>query len=186
MKFPHHPVLVAILAVVLVASTAHADLFEGQQMVLEEAYPTQKIINDTWGPFTVGPNPQVVVNSIPGLINCTINVSDHDMTIQYPQANLAATGAFNGFILTQYSTPMPPFTMALVDPSTTVAGFDQSRVTFDATHVYINESGLRFQAGQNITVDFATVPEPSSLVLLGIAAVGLSGFAWRSRLKFAK
>jgi hypothetical protein len=39
-----------------------------------------------------------------------------------------------------------------------------------------------YYGNSNLTV-YSTVPEPSTLVLLGIGAMGLSVYAWRQRVK---
>ena len=186
MRFPRHLLLAAVLVIgagiLIVAATAdraNASFLEGQPMDLDVAWPTKTNVNYTRGPFTVGPGPEVTVNNVGSLVNFVADVSDNSVTFTFPQSNSFLSTSFNGYILTEDSATTPPFQMATVDPSTTMAGFDQSRVTFDDTHVYLNVSGLGVQAGQSFTVDLTPVPEPSTFALLGVAAIGLLGYAWR-------
>lgn len=67
---------------------------------------------------------------------------------------------------------------ASVDPATTMAGFDDTRVSFDATRILLNWNGLSYVDGQQVVVNFTfapdVVPEPAlaTLLALGLVAVG--------------
>ena len=138
----------------------------GTEMILEEAYPTVSHINYTWGPFVVGDNPAVTELTIPGLVPFVLDVYGSSATFLFPDADQSAVGSFNGYILVDDSVE---FTGVSVDPSTTLSGFDNSRVSFDAHSIYINCSALSETAGDTLTIDISSVPEPSSLLL---AAMG--------------
>jgi PEP-CTERM motif len=122
---------------------------------------------------TVGPGAQITINNEPPIVNVVADISDTSITFNYPDSAQFNTATFNGYILTEQSSDAPPFTVASVDPSTTLAGFDQSCVTFDSTHVYMNVSGLSVQGGQSFTVDFTAVPEPANLSLITAGAFGV-------------
>lgn len=175
MKSPHYLLFVAVAAAgVVVAATADqakAGFLEGQQVTLDVAWPGTTNINYSYGPFFVNSTPEVTVNGVAALVDFSATVSDASVTFEFPQSNTFATDPFNGYVLTEDSTTIPAFFSASVDPGTTLAGFDQSRVSFDARDVYLNVSGLDVRAGQTLSVDFTPVPEPSTIVLLGVGAI---------------
>ena len=164
-----------VLGTAWFSASAMGGILDGQQLSLEVNYPTKTDVQFTYGPFTVGPNPQVVVTSTPPLVNFTATASDDSITITYPGSAHFAVTTFNGYVLTEVASTAPSFISAVVDPGSTFA-LDQSRVTFDDHNVYMNVSGLSAQAGQHFTVDFTPVPEPSVFWLLGFSAVGILVF----------
>ena len=90
---------------------------------------------------------------------------------------------FAGFGFTDM-TNNPGITGVTIDPSSTVPGFDSSRVMFTSSQVFANFSTLGIGAGQQVLLDLTfgsnVVPEPSSLTLAGIASLaGLGMVVWR-------
>ena len=153
------------------AKQAHADLLDGQQVTWKEAYPTVKSVNDTWGPLTVGPGPELTVQGVRGLIDFMADISDKQVIITFPHANQAATGTFNGYILIDSATA-PPFETTSLDPGTTLPGMSNSRITFDPHDIFFNLSSLPVGAGNTVIVDINSVPEPSSLTLVILGGAG--------------
>jgi PEP-CTERM motif len=151
-----------------------ADSLTGTEMVLEEAYPAINHINYTWGPFVVGNNPAVTVLDVPGLVPFVLDAYDSSATFHFPDSAQASGGSFNGYILVDNAVT---FTGVSVDPSTTLEGFNDSRLSFDSNHIYINNENLFITAGSTLTVDISSVPEPSSLFLavLGCGLVSVWG-----------
>jgi hypothetical protein len=90
------------------------------------------------------------------------------------------TGIFNGYVY-DFLNSGNLITKATVDPSSTLSGFDPSKVklTSDGAGGQLVElnlnQGLFFSPGASVVLDVTTsaVPEPSTLTLLGIAALGL-------------
>ncbi len=73
-----------------------------------------------------------------------------------------------------------------VDGSTTVGGFDASLVTLTTDgaggqFMEVNLQSILFGASANITLDVSTVPEPASMILCGLGALGLFVAARRRR-----
>lgn len=80
---------------------------------------------------------------------------------------------FNGII---FNATLPHgITAASVDAVTTLAGFDNSRVTFDANRILLNWANLAYDSGTAVKINFAfsRVPEPGTLALLGLGLLGL-------------
>jgi hypothetical protein len=73
-------------------------------------------------------------------------------------------------------TSVSAFATVSLNSATTYAGFNASRITFDADNIYLNVANLPGLSGQSIVIDVnadatAPVPEPSTLVLLGAGLV---------------
>lgn len=89
--------------------------------------------------------------------------------------------SFNGPVLTDLTSS--PFTGVSIDASSSFAGFDLSRLTYDANHIYVNLQSL--PGGGHLQVDFNTarnVPEPTTIAIFGLGLLGLA----LSRRKSAK
>jgi hypothetical protein len=146
----------------------------GQAVEVDYLYPTQGAILQVLGTGTVTGG-GFTVNSF-GQHNYT--VFDSQIVLQNVAGTqisfLAAT--FNGYGLTE--TGGTPFTITnvTVDGATNVSGFVPSRVSFDATHVFLNMQGLLTQSGQEVVLDLngftGSVPEPTTfgLVFAALAA----------------
>ena len=64
--------------------------------------------------------------------------------------------------------------------STTMGGFDNSRITLSGGQLGLNWNGLSYVDGTEIRIDFGVVPEPASWAML-IAGFGMVGAAARHR-----
>jgi hypothetical protein len=85
--------------------------------------------------------------------------------------------AFNGVIFTS-ALPLDIET-ATVDGSTTMSGFDDSRVSFTDDEILVNWAGLSYADGTTVNINFtfgAPVPEPGSGLLVGCGLLGLAYF----------
>ena len=62
--------------------------------------------------------------------------------------------------------------------TTNMSGWESSRMTFDSNSVWLNWAGL-YSFDENtyfrVDLDFATVPEPATMLLFGIGLLGLAG-----------
>jgi hypothetical protein len=142
--------------------------------------PTISTVNEALGVQTVDPTASWVFSE-------TVFITATNSTIQLYVPPDRAIGfsslPFAGFGFTDL-TNNPDITGVTIDPSSTVPGFDLSRVTFTSDQVFLNFSTLGIGSGQQVLLDlnFAsnTVPEPSSLALTGIAVL-VGFFAWSIR-----
>jgi hypothetical protein len=96
------------------------------------------------------------------------------------------TASFNGYVY-DFLDSGNLITKVTVDPSSSLSGFDPSFVTLTSDGaggqlVELNlGQGLSFGPGASVVLDVSTIPEPSSVTLLGIGAVGALGNGWRRR-----
>jgi hypothetical protein len=104
-----------------------------------------------------------------------IDVSGSTITLTYSAGGVAESGGYNGFVFDFDGAPT--ITGASLDSS----GSNYSPiVTFDATHVFINEAGLTLAPGSSVLVNISAVPEPQAYALM-VGGLGLLGVMARRR-----
>jgi hypothetical protein len=127
--------------------------------------------------FIVGPGLETTGN-VENVTNLLVDFTNDMLTITLntsltnPTWNVAS---FNGIIFT--SPNSLGLASASVAPETTMSGFNNSRVSFNANQILINWNGLSYENGTKVKVNFTSVPEPGTI--LGILAVGGLGLVTR-------
>jgi hypothetical protein len=170
----------------LFGNTARADLFFSHTLSYQvkdtntfATTPVNFLVNDT----SITDPPEININGT-NIVGGTLTVTDHILYFKYNQSALFDTATFNGYILRDVDTNIPPITSFTVDKATTLAGFGASNVTFDATDLFINVSSLVVRAGDVIEIDVnppTSVPEPASLTLIAIGGLTCGAAAWARR-----
>jgi hypothetical protein len=175
----------ALVACVLsLTGAAHAG-FIGTQM--DVGYYTPDTVSPyasavfTAPSFTVGVG-QETIGDIEGVTNLFIDVTDNMLSVTFGTILSNPTwnaNNFNGVIFTATS-PLNIRSM-LVDASTTMAGFDNSRLSYKDHQILLNWQGLSYVDGTKVNINFTSasaVPEPGTLALLGL---GFACLVWRGR-----
>ena len=152
------------------SAPASAALLDGQTIQLSYLFPDQSTSVD--GPFdyTVGVSPDRAFFFV------ATNVGDTNITATTKFNTSFNSAPFNGIRLHDFYGTVSSFTGASVNVSSNVAGFDNSRVTFDADNVYLNFQGLHFTGDGVYSVDITggAVPEPATwaMMIMGFGAAG--------------
>ncbi len=180
--------LIAAASAVALAAPAEAGLI-GKSLDAVYYYPTATTAypqaSFTPANFTVGAG-QETDGSIEGVTHILVDFADASLTVTLTTVLASptwGTAPFNGVIFT--SAAALGITSATVDPGTTMSGFDDSRVSFDANRIGINWNGLSYVDGTVVKLDFgvAAVPEPTSLALFSVGLVGLAALAGPAGLR---
>ena len=138
--------------------------------------------------FTVGvPAAVETVVDVEGVTQITVDFTDTSLRFDFTTTLSGPawrTEPFNGLVFDRLAGSALSLTSAIIDPSSTFAGFDASRVGWDDNQLRINWSGLSYVNGTSLLINFTSaptsVPEPGSLALLGLA---LAGLAYSTRQK---
>ncbi|MEO8630841.1 MAG: PEP-CTERM sorting domain-containing protein [Betaproteobacteria bacterium] len=137
-------------------------------------------------PFVVAAGIETI-GKVEGVTSLLTDFSDNQLTITFDTVldkPIWNTALFNGVVFTLQSPGSLDIAAALVDPATTLSGFDNGRLSFTNLSLGLNWSGLSYSDGQKIVVNFSfnttPVPEPASYGFL-VAGLGFIGFLKRRK-----
>ncbi len=157
-----------LLAILVSTSSAHAQLL-GQPIHLDYMYPTIGSFYENDGTQTVTSGGVTFVSLAAQGQSLFTKVTPSKIEITSNIAINFNSASFNGFHLYEVGASPTTISSVTIDSLTNEAGFDASRISFDATNIYINNEALRFDSGINVTLDIGTrstaVPEPGTFSL---------------------
>lgn len=168
--------LIAILLVVVghaAVKPAQAGLL-GETVSFDYHYPSLGTVLFPSGSAVVGAG--VEFNNIGGFgvgVSPSADIGDTSFTVSYPFGwNVSGGITFDGWVLTASTADIVGASI-----SSNTLGFTPV-VTFDSTHVYVNQIGASFfSAGSSLTIDMEFAPvsvaEPATLAVLGLGLIGL-------------
>jgi hypothetical protein len=109
--------------------------------------------------------------------NAYVEVGANSITVGQVANTVYGPGQFNGFRLIDLGETIISATLLSVNG---ILAFDASRLTFDANDVYIDFNGLSPDSAHSVVVavrfsdSAASVPEPATVALLGLALLGFA------------
>lgn len=170
--------LCAAAAFAMASSPAVADL-TGDTVNGTYYFPDSSSVYSNQGNQTV--SPLATFTFLTGVPNVTAAVGGSSILLSF-DANGGFNGAsFNGVKITDLTASN--ITNVFLDASTSVSGFDASRLSFTSNSVSFNLQGLTIGAQNSVRANLSfgsEAPEPGTwaMMLLGMGAVG---FAMRRR-----
>jgi hypothetical protein len=168
----------AALAVMAVSTPASAGTFIGDTFEGTYRFPNEGRVTINDGMGTAAPFAEFTFPT--GRINPTAQIFASSVVITFAGEGRYVVSDFNGIYLKNLSKSL--IAGLTLNPASTVAGFDQSRLIYNNNTLQFNFEGLRFRAGDRISADVlflrSPVPEPSAWILM-ILGVGGIGFKMR-------
>ncbi|MBE9126316.1 MULTISPECIES: PEP-CTERM sorting domain-containing protein [unclassified Coleofasciculus] len=165
--------------------------------LLVSPFPASAIVSESAVEF---PNAQSL-GSVPGfsIVNVAIDAGADYLELDYPNAGFGRfSNTFKNTYVFTFSAPVAlQITEVLIDPSTTL-GLTPDHVTFDGNELSVNVRGLSYNRNSFVRLNLSTVaasepdgspvpdsgvavPEPSSVLSLGILALAGSILKWRTK-----
>jgi hypothetical protein len=182
-------VLVALLSCAA-AAPALAGPLDGATVHSQYLFTDQSSVFADYGETTVSGTTQLT-DTMGGIGGIKLLASGSNLTVSFADNGFgAATWSsypFNGFAVFDDTNSAGAITGVSINALTNMGGFDMSRISFDADHIFVNWQGLSFNAGTVVSLDLnggGAVPEPASWAMM-LGGFGAIGGAMRSRRKAA-
>lgn len=181
----------AALLTAVTATSAHAG-FVGRTLQATYYYPDLTtpylLAPATPATFTVGTAPAVETTvDVEGVTQIAVDFTDASLFFDFTTSLSSPTWvstSFNGIVFDRLTGSALSLASASIDPSSTFTGFTDSRVGWSDNQLTIDWNGLSYVNGTSLLINFtsvpASVPEPGSLALLGVA---LAALAYSTRQK---
>ena len=163
------------VAMIFFGGQARAVLLDGEMIRATWNSPDLSTVIDTVD-VVVGPGVEIA----PSLGGFGIDLSDSDIFFFGAASTSFAPASFNGWHFFDFTGTIPGFGDVVINPATNLVGFDASRISFDVDNIFVNFQDLPLNS--RTVVSLTVIPEPSSLVLVGMGTVGLV-FVERRRRK---
>lgn len=170
--------LMALLPGLAIAiGVAHAQSFIGENITMGHYVPNDTTLYD--GPYNVtvvaGPSDTVdLTASLDRIKDYSVNVDAYSVTIDFLRdVDFTAGDPFHGLIIDNLTTTYKP---TLVESGSGDSGF-----SYDGSTMMLNWQGVNVSSGSTYTVNFAPVPEPTTIVGLGVLTLGAVVRRRRSR-----
>ncbi len=172
------------------ASIANAGIFDGQTVNYQYYFP------DLSTPYAAAANGDYLVDSAVEVADVvdghgTIDFGSDGFVISFTDSSSFSSAAFNGFVISDVSSTLSPFSSFSLVSNTGVMG--TPTLSFDSDHLYVNWEGLSFTSGNlvfsvnsiadkdNVVTDtISAVPEPETYAML-LVGLGLVGYAARRK-----
>ncbi|MEO8408944.1 MAG: PEP-CTERM sorting domain-containing protein [Propionivibrio sp.] len=175
----------AALLTAVTATSAHAG-FVGRTLQATYFFPdlatSYTFATATPAAFTVGTAATVETTvDVEGVTQIAVDFTDTSLRFDFTTSLSNPTWTsdpFNGIVFDRLAGSALSLASASIDPSSTFGGFTDSRVSWSDNQLTIDWNGLSYVNGTSLLINFtsapASVPEPGSLALLGMALVALA------------
>lgn len=177
-----------LLAAFAMGPAAHAATLIGDQVILENHFPTFGMLQFPSDAITVGAGPEIACPADPRNMcsvshggNARWDVGANNVRVEYDGGAQFITAPFAGPVFTDLDWDVPQ-EITGVNLSTNLVGFDLSRVSFGPDWVALNVASLGQTGGQTdfvqvdlVTTPLAPIPIPAALPLFltALASLGL-------------
>ena len=185
--------LMAVVGAGFFAGHAHALAF-GDELVIERVRTGTLLWSEV---VTVTP---IISEVIRPYQDIDLDQGVPQIDIDFKRSGVVSEADFNGYRFWDRSQTVDDFEDVSIW-SSNFFGFDESRVSFNSDNIYMNFSGLAYEAGNFVSLRIgdriteisrfnrdlpsSTVPEPGTIILVGSGLLGLTGLS-RRRFKHIK
>lgn len=175
---------IGIILGLAITATTYASMFNAETVRIQYLFPNSgSVYNGNSVDVVVGPGFEL--NGYPvGDPRTNIDIL-HNLNQIFITFNSSARWtytSFNGIRFEDILNSITDIAHVSINPLTNLAGLDSSRINYDNDNIFINWRGLSFNTDTLVLLDVNPIPEPASLMLMGIGLLSL-GVVGRGRLK---